>query len=164
MYVSTVNVSSIKSPQRLWKWCNLSIYTAIWSFFIGLYRAAISESGSFLNIWAFQKNGKQLSRSFVNALNPEFANVSVTSKEIVEYLRSTSAKTINTAASSINSKVRQDQKEVFFVNNLYLQHFCQNLWLNNTLFYWSTHIKGSSLIMIIQNSREGSGKISPNLI
>lgn len=75
--------------------------TIIWYIIIniiilGLFRAAIAESGSSLCPWSYQRNYKQYAYALATYLNPNFKK-NASSKELLEYLQSVPAKKLKEA-------------------------------------------------------------------
>lgn len=57
---------------------------------LGLFRAAIAESGSSLCPWAYQRNYKQYAYALATYLNPDFKK-DASSKDLLEYLQTVPA-------------------------------------------------------------------------
>ncbi|KAG5867047.1 hypothetical protein JTB14_012554 [Gonioctena quinquepunctata] len=81
----------------------------------GLFRAAIAESGTFLNPWSYQRDHKEYAYKLATTIDGNF-NKNSSTQELLEFLRSAPAAKIKTAAESFKEDVRnyQDFQGFFF--------------------------------------------------
>lgn len=71
------------------------------AFFLGLFSAAIQQSGSALSPWALYRNQSRVAHDLAKAINPdEYSKHNSSSKALLEYLQSVSADQID--AASVN--------------------------------------------------------------
>ncbi|XP_028139197.2 juvenile hormone esterase [Diabrotica virgifera virgifera] len=80
----------------------------------GLFRAAISQSGSILSPWTFQRDHRQIAYDLSIALDPAFSP-NATSQEVLELLQNKTAKELNDAAVALMSET--------YYNNQIVQGF-----------------------------------------
>lgn len=71
----------------------------VWYFVVGLFRAAIAQSGSSLSPWAYQREYKNIAYELASTLDANF-KVSSDSKELLAFLRGKPALDINTVAAN----------------------------------------------------------------
>lgn len=72
---------------------------------LGLFRAAIGESASALSAWAYQNNLPQLTHYLGTLINSDFKTKKPTSAELLKYLKSIPAKTIDAASLQLSNMV-----------------------------------------------------------
>ncbi|KAG5877338.1 hypothetical protein JTB14_030709 [Gonioctena quinquepunctata] len=74
----------------------------------GLFRAAIAESGTFLNPWSYQRDYKEFAYKLATTIDENF-NKNSSTQELLEFLRSVPATEIKAAAESFKEDVRNSQ-------------------------------------------------------
>ena len=80
-------------------------FTCIHSIHVlGLFQAAILESGSFLSPWAYQRRARQISFATAAFLNSSWAD-SDDSQALLDYLLTVDARTLDSAAEQYRSWV-----------------------------------------------------------
>lgn len=67
--------------------------------FLGLFRAAIMESGTAMNIWAYTINAREKAFELARTLRSNFSSNS--SEDVLEVLQSASASELNEAATTV---------------------------------------------------------------
>lgn len=74
----------------------------------GLFRAAIGESATALSAWAYQNHLPDVSYYLAGLINPEFKKKRPSSEELLKYMKSLPAKTIDKASYHIDMEVKYE--------------------------------------------------------
>lgn len=98
----------------------LSIYN--WLNFLGLFRAAISESGSALCPWAYQRGYKDVAYNMATYLDPSFDR-SASSQQLLTFLQSKTADQILASTNSFPVSLFFFFKQNNFSNTWTLPNF-----------------------------------------
>lgn len=85
-----------------------------WFSNAGLFRAAIGQSATSLSAWAYQLDSPKVTQRLAAVINPEFESKKPTSAQLLTYLKSLPAKTIDSASFKLSLNVSYQKSTLEF--------------------------------------------------